>query len=258
MLFERVEYNDKFKHTLQYLAREWYHGIDMCWFGDSWREFTQHFSRYFSTQGRNIKHLHESWRAFSIDPNTDDIEEYIRNIHEAAKQPGHGDDAVLNLLKATMPTELYGTLYGHDNLYVVMTMLKDIYAKKPQNVVAAATRAAQGGSAPFTLICSPTKERTKAPSEGTLEEKLSHLMETLYCLDLDGKPARKPFKPFITQPRRRFKGGYDRRNFVHGRHFNQPDGRSFPTDHRGKFQTNRGCFKPRRPFGKFDRSATMK
>ena len=37
-----------------------------------------------------------------------------------------------------MPTELYGTLYGHDNLYVVMTMLKDIYAKKPQNVVATA------------------------------------------------------------------------------------------------------------------------
>ena len=63
-----------------------------------------------------------------------------------------------------MPTELYGTLYGHDNLYVVMTMLKDIYAKKPQNVVAIATRAAQGAVASFTLICSPTRERPKAPS----------------------------------------------------------------------------------------------
>ena len=216
MLFERIEYNDKFKHTLQHLAREWYHGLDIRQFGDSWHEFTQHFSRYFSTQGRNIKHLHERWRAFSFDPNTDDIEEYIRDVCEAAKQLGHRDDAVLNLLKATMPTELYGTLYGHDNLYVVMTMLKDIYAKKPQNVVAVATRVAQGASAPFTLICSPTRERTKAPSEGTLEEKLSHLMETLYHLDLDGKPARKPFKPFITQPRRRFKGGNDRRNFACG------------------------------------------
>ena len=97
-----------------------------------------------------------------------------------------------------------------------MTMLKDIYAKKPQNVAPAATRAAQGATAPFTLICSLTRERSKAPSEGTLEEKSSHLMETLYHLDLDGKPARKPFKPFITQPRERFKGGCDRRNFVHG------------------------------------------
>ena len=36
-------------------------------------------------------------------------EEYIRDVKEAAKQLGHGDDAVVNLLKATMPTELYGT-----------------------------------------------------------------------------------------------------------------------------------------------------
>ena len=201
---------------MQHLAREWYHGLDMCRFGNSWHEFTQHFSRYISTQGRNIKHLHERWRAFSFDPTTDDIEEYIRDVCEAANQNGHGDDAVLNLLKATMPTDLYGTLYGHDNLYVVMTIFKDKYAKKPQNVVAVAAGVAQGASAPFSLIRSPTRERTKAPSEGTLEKKLSHLTETLYHLDLDGKPARKPFKPFITQPRRRFKGGNDRRNFACG------------------------------------------
>ena len=125
-----------------------------------------------------------------------------------------------------MPTEFYGTLYGHDNLYVVMTMPKDIYAKKPQNVAAAATGAAQGASAPFTFICFPTRERTKAPSEGTFEEKLSHLTDTLYFLDLDGKPVRKPFKPFITQSRIRFKGGNDRRTFAHGRRFNQSDGKS--------------------------------
>ena len=65
-----------------------------------------------------------------------------------------------------MPTELYGTwhiLYGHDNLYVVMTMLKDIYAKKPQNVAAAAARAAKGASAPFTLIHAPPPEKEPKP-----------------------------------------------------------------------------------------------
>ena len=116
-----------------------------------------------------------------------------------------------------MPIELYGTLYGHDNLYVVMTMLKDIYAKKPQPAAAAAlVVAAQGAAAPFILIYSPTRERSKPPSEGTLEKKVSHLTETLYCLDLDGKPVRKPFKPFITQPRKGYNGGYDRRNLAHG------------------------------------------
>ena len=151
----------------------------------------------------------------SFNPNTDDIEEYIRDVHEAEKQLRHGDDAVLNLLKATMPTELYGTLYGHDNLCIVMTMLKNIYAKKPQPA-AAAVGAAQGATAPFTLIHSPTRDNVRAPNEGTLEEKLSQLTETFYCLGLDSKPVQKPFKPFITQPRRRFKGGFDRRTFVHG------------------------------------------
>ena len=117
MQFRADDYIDKFKHTLQYLAREWYHGLDMDQFTGNWCKFTQHFSRYFSNQGRNIKkHLHERWRTFSFNPNTDDIEEYIQDVHQAAKQLGHGNDVVLNLLKATMPTELYGTLYGHDNL----------------------------------------------------------------------------------------------------------------------------------------------
>ena len=77
-----------------------------------------------------------------------------------------------NLLKATIPTELYHTLYGHDNFYIVMTMLKDIYAKKPQPAAAAVVVVAQGGAAPFTLIHSPTRDNAKAPNEGTLEEKI--------------------------------------------------------------------------------------
>ena len=72
------DYIEKFKHTLQHLAREWYHGLDIDQFWGQWCEFTKHFSRYFSTQGRNIKHLDERWQKFSFDPTTDDIEEYIR------------------------------------------------------------------------------------------------------------------------------------------------------------------------------------
>ena len=126
MRIRPIDFIGNFKHTLQHLACEWYHGLDIDDFHENWREFTSHFSRYFSTQGRNIKHLHERWQTFSFDPSTDDIEEYIRDVREAAKQLRHGDNAVLNLLKATMPIELYGTLYSHDSLYVVMTMLKDI------------------------------------------------------------------------------------------------------------------------------------
>ena len=38
------------------------------------------------------------------------VKELLIKVKEATKQLGHGDDAVINLLKATMPTELYGTL----------------------------------------------------------------------------------------------------------------------------------------------------
>ena len=212
MWFHRNDYNDKFKHTLQHLAREWYHGLDMVQFGGSWCEFTQHFSRYFSTQGRNIKHLHERWRAFSFDPNTDDIEEYIRDVCKAAKQLGHGDDAVLNLLKVTMPTELYGTLYGHDNLYVVMTLFKDICQEASACNDCSSCWSGPRSHSSFHPHLLPTRERSKAPSEGTLEKKLSHLMENLYHLELNVKP----FKSFITQPRKRFKGGHERRNLACG------------------------------------------
>ena len=127
-----------------------------------------------------------------FDPANDDIEEYIRDIKEAAKQLGHGDDAVVNLLKATMLTELYGTLYGHNNLPLLCTMLKDIYAKKPQPTTATSTTTTPGATAPFTLLRTPIRTPIK------------------HIEDLEGKPVKKPFKPFLTQPRRKFKGNFDK------------------------------------------------
>ena len=38
-----------------------------------------------------------------------------------------------------MPTKLYGTLYGRNNLPQLCTMLKDIYARKPQAAASSTT-----------------------------------------------------------------------------------------------------------------------
>ena len=154
--------------------------------------------------------MHERWRTFSFDPANDDIEEYIRDVKEAAKQLGHGNDAVVNLLKATMPTELYGTLYGHNNLPLLCTMLKDIYAKKPQPATATSPTTTPGATAPFTLLRTPIRTPLKHIEDPSMEEKVNHLTETLYQMDLEGKPVKKPFKPFLTQPRRKFKGNFDK------------------------------------------------
>ena len=141
-----------FKHTLDHLAREWYDSLVMPM---AWNDLQQQFSRYFSTQARSIKHLHDKWRNFSFTPGQDDIEAYIRDIKEAAHQLNYNDDAVLHLIKATMPAKIYGTLYNQDDLNVVVTMVKDIYAKKPEP--ANPPGATGGSSAPFTLIKAPNR-----------------------------------------------------------------------------------------------------
>ena len=121
-------------------------------------------------------------------------------------------------------------------------------------MVAAAAGVAQGATAPFTHICSPTRGSPKAQSDASLEDRILQLTKTLYRIDMNIKPTRKPFKPFITQPRRRFKPGH---NGCDGR-FTPSNGRPFPSDWHGKQQGSRGCFGFRRPFEKFDKSPNTK
>ena len=148
-----------------------------------------------------------------------------------------------------MPTELYGTLYGHNNLPLLCTMLKDIYAKKPQVAMATSTTATPGTTVPFTLLRTPLRTPGKPTEEPSLEEKVNHLTEALYQMDLEGKPIKKPFKPFLTQPRRRFKGNFDKDH----NGWNGCFGYFSRRDRCGRFGS-RGLFKPRRPFGKYDKS----
>ena len=173
----------------------------------AWNDLQQQFSRYFSTQGRSIKHLHDKWRNFSFTPGQDDIEAYIRDIKEAAHQLNYNDDAVLHLIKATMPAKIYGTLYNQDDLNVVITMAKDIYAKKPEP--ANPPGATGGSSAPFTLIKVPNggSKRVHFQADESLSDRIDRLTDTLYRMDMDRKSVRKPYKPYITSPRRRGCGG---------------------------------------------------
>ena len=105
----------------------------------------------------------------------------LKNIsamfHEAAKQLGHGDDAVLNLLKATtMPTELYGTLYGHelqpiychDHALMRTYMPKSLSLQQPQLLYAGVGQRSHSSfhhsnGWSFHAGSSPTRDTSKAP-----------------------------------------------------------------------------------------------
>ena len=121
-------------------------------------------------------------------------------MKEAAHQLNYNDDAVLHLIKATMPSEVYGTLYNQNDLNTVITMVKDIYAKKPEP---ASLPTATGAAAPFTLMKAPngSRKQTHFHDDESLSERIDRLTETLYWMDMEGKPTKKPHKPYITRPR---------------------------------------------------------
>ena len=165
-----------FKLTLDHFAWEWYNdtGTDI----DKWETLIHEFSRYFSTQGKSMRNLHSRWKKFEFNPDTDDIEEFVRNVQECAHQLNYDDAAIMNMIKSCMPMSIYGSLYEKTTLASVITMVKDLYAKGPDGVRSEAATAA--APTPFSQI-------KGAPLEATLNK----LTDALYKLDA------KPFKPYI-------------------------------------------------------------
>ena len=116
---DKVNY---FRLTVDHLAREWYN--DSGTVIDDWIEMKQEFSKHFSTQGKSMLNLHERWRKFSFDPDKDDIEKFLRNVQECAKQLKYDEEITLNTIKVCMPKAIYGSLYEKKTLTSTITFLK--------------------------------------------------------------------------------------------------------------------------------------
>ena len=134
-------------------------------------------------------------------------------------------------------------------------MVKDIYAKKPEPVNPPAVT---GSSAvPFTSIKAPNGSNKKKHSHGdeSLSERIDRLTKTLCQIDMDGKPVRNPYKPYITSLRRRGRGGFSRsRGGQLG-----ISGEGWPRS-KGRLKGNQGGFSRRGRLSgkKFDKSPTAK
>ena len=118
-----------FKLTLDHLAREWFNDTGRGL--PNWELMSREFSKYFSTQGKSMRNLHQTWKQFEFNPDTDDIEEFVRNVQECAHQLEYDDKAVINMIKSSMPMSTYSSLYQKDDLPTVIAMVKDLYARKP-------------------------------------------------------------------------------------------------------------------------------
>ena len=150
-----------------------------------------------------------------------------------------------------MPSEIYSTLYNQHNLNMVITMVKDIYAKKPEP----ANPPTRGATAPFTLIKAPNgiSKRVHSQDGESLSDRIDKLTESLYRMDMEGKPTKKPYKPYITSPRCR--GGRSRFR-PRGGHSSSDRGEGWSRS-KGRFRGGRGC-RGRFQGRKFDKSPTTK
>ena len=113
-------------------------------------------------------------------------------MKEAAHQLNYNDDAVLHLIKAIMPSEIYGTLYHQNDLNTLITMVKDIYAKKPEPVSLLTATAA-----PFTIMKAPngSRKQTHFHDGESLSERVDRLSKTPYLIYMEGKHTKNPTNP---------------------------------------------------------------
>ena len=175
-----------FKHTLDGDARELYadyfkqHGAV-----PTWKTLINAFSKYFSTQGRGEKNLHDAWRKLTFTPDTDDVEVFIRDIQELAKQLEYSDQVPKTTLKAAMPREIYGTLYQMEELSDMIDFCKNYYAKSP----AERQKIQDAGK----LEANPFKKMQEEENPPTINDTLVRLTESLNKMDF----TQKPYKPTL-------------------------------------------------------------
>ena len=229
-----------FRLTLDHHAREWYDKADCK---KSWKELKLGFSRYFSTQGRSMKNLLTRWKEFKFDPKVDDIEEFVRDVQETAKQLKYDEEAIGNMIKINMPMEMYTSLYDEEDLEKIITKVRDIYSKPVHKGQTATTSTATVPTAatPFNVVTD----------------------QYMYLQGAGGDNKQKPFKPYVTpQGRGRGRGRGGRGRGGRGRGRGAPQENRFQGVGRGQF-TFRGNWQPRGSYRgrggqKYDKSPNVR
>ena len=227
-----------FRLTLDHNAREWYDKADCK---DTWENMRTQFSQFFSTQGKSIYNLQKRWNSFSYNDETDDIEVFLRDVQETAKQLKYSDELVCTMIKTNIPRSLAYSLYKYDKLDELVSAVRNQLAKaKPIS--------SAGGATGTTANTSPFSAMKPA--------------DAAYFNIEDGNGQKqKPFKPNVTpqgRGKRRGRGGRGGRG--RGQNFQKNDNKQ---GGQGRGQSFRGGWQPRGRGGRggrgsFDKSPNIR
>ena len=118
-------------------------------------------------------------------PATDDIEVFIRDIQELAKQLNYTDQVLITTLRAAMPREIYGALYKMEDLSKMIDFCKNYYAKSP----AERQKIQDAGR----LEANPFKKMQVEEDPPNINDTLVKLTESLNKMVF----TQKPYKPTL-------------------------------------------------------------
>ena len=210
-----------FKLTLDHLAREWYDNADSKGDYEKLKETSAGIS---PPKGNQLEIFMLDGTPSLFDPNTDDIEVFLRNVQETAKQLEYREATVVNMIKSKMPLAMYSTLYDIHELDKVDTRCRDIYTKSIDATAESST--ATGGAAaanPFTAI----KDEFFLMDDGAINAQ-----------------KQKPFKPHVTPQGRGKKKGRGGSRGGKGRG-GQQRGNNPRQNNFNRGQSNKGGWQPR-------------
>ena len=208
-----------FRLTLDHNAREWYDKADCK---DTWENMRTQFSQYFSTQGKSIFNLQKRWNSFTFNEETDDIEVFLRDVQETAKQLKYTDDLVCTMIKTHIPRSLAFSLYKVTNLDELVSAVR--------NQLARSNPPSSGGGATGTNA-TPSPFSAMKPAEASF-------------FNIEDGQKQKPFKPNVTpqgRGKRRGRGGRGGRG--RGQQFQQKNDNK--QNNQGKGQSFRGGWQSR-------------
>ena len=117
-------------------------------------------------------------------PATDDVEIFLRDLQECAKQLNYDDQVIITTIRVAMPQEVYGTLYKMTDLSEVIDFCKNYYAKSPADRLKAQS-AAKLEASPFK------KMQEEGPPD--INTTLTRLTKSLNKMDF----TQKPYKPTL-------------------------------------------------------------
>ena len=228
-----------FRLTLDHNAREWYDKADCK---DTWENMRTQFSQYFSTQGKSIFNLQKRWNSFTFNEETDDIEVFLRDVQETAKQLKYTDDLVCTMIKTHIPRSLAFSLYKVTNLDELVSAVRNQLARSNPPSSAGGATGTTATTSPFSAM---------KPAEASF-----------FNIEDGNGQKQKPFKPNVTpqgRGKRRGRGGRGGRG--RGQNFQQRNDNK--QNNQGKGQSFRGGWQPRGKSyrggrGSFDKSPNIR